>query len=374
MRVRSGRAAQGRASAKGALRNVESEQRYAEAPVGGRWLVRGKDGRLTAYARNRDGVLRWTEESPGGPRWQGPDFIPVPHLTHLSVSQGADSYVHFFGRRSRQKGDGLPTVDIVHAIQYQTGRPLTAWRPLGNPHKDPDRAARIGAPVPAVAGSGAAYVFVRNAGGGIMLRREGKGAKWEAWTDLKGSLAQDAMAVSVAESGRIELLVPGSGQAMRWTQAESNGAFEQAQSIPVSIAPGGVAVLETAPDRNTFYWTDPTTGGIVAHRLGTWVIPIGGTPAEGPITVLRAMLDGYDCTILAHRDLDGHVMLAACGTENEGGGLWWSPTGERTAEIPALALDVYGRVVLAMIGADGGLYVARQNREPGLAMDPAERV
>ncbi|WP_327421519.1 acyl-CoA-binding protein [Streptomyces sp. NBC_01230] len=374
MRVRSGRAAQGRASAKGAPRIVDSEQREAEATVGGRWLVRGKDDRLTAYARNRDGLLRWTEERPGGPRWRGPDFIPVPHLTHLSIAQGADSYVHFVGRRSRQKGDGSQTVDIVHAIQYQTGRPLSQWRSLGNPYKDPDRAARIGAPVPAVAGSGAAHVFVRNSGGGIMLRREGKGAKWEAWTDLKGSLAQDAMAASVAESGRIELLVPGSGQAMRWTQAESDGPFEQAQSIPVAIAPGGVAALETAPGRNTFYWTDPTTGGIVAHRLGAWVIPIGGTPAEGPITVLRAMLDGYDCTILAHRDLDGHVMLAACGTENEGGGLWWSPTGERTAATPALAIDVYGRVVLAMIGADGGLYVARQNREPGLAMDPAERV
>ncbi|MET7855999.1 hypothetical protein ABZS81_01960 [Streptomyces sp. NPDC005318] len=374
MRVRSGRAAQGKASGTGALRNTGSEQREAESPVDGRWLVQGKDGRLTAYARNRDGLLRWTEERPGGPRWQGPDFIPVPHLTHLGIAQGADSYVHFVGRRSLDEDEGLPTVDIVHAIQYQTGRPVTSWRSLGNPHKDAERAARIGPPAAAVTPSGAANVFVRNAGGGMMLRREDKSAKWEAWTDLKGSRAQDTMAVPVAESGRIELLVPGSGHAMRWTQSEADGAFEKAPNIPVEIAPGGVAALETAPGRNTFYWTDPTTGGIVAHRLGTSVIPLGGTPAEGPITVLRAMLDGYDCTILAHRDLDGHVMLAACGTENEGGGLWWSPTGERTAATPALALDVHGRVVLAMIGADGRLYVARQNREPGLAMDPAERV
>jgi hypothetical protein len=78
--------------------------------------------------------------------------------------------------------------------------------------------------------------------------------------------------------------------------------------------------------------------------------------------------------VLAHRDLDGQVMLAACGTENEQGGLWWSPTGERCVGAPAAALDGYGRVVLGMIGADGALYVARQNADGGLAMAPSVRV
>lgn len=374
MRVRS-RRSQGSTSGKGegALCDVESAEGPAGTPVGGRWLVRGKDGRLTAYARNEDGVLRWTEERPGGPRWQGPEFFPVADLNHLSVAQGADGYVHFVGRRSVSGEEG-PQVDLVYAVQYQTGRPVTAWRSLGNPYKDAERAARIGPPAAGVASSGAVHVFVRNANGGMMLRREGKNGKWEGWKDLRGTLGKETMAVAVAGSGRFELLVPGAGKAMRWAQSEPGGAFEKLPNLNVKIAGGAVSVLETAPDRNTYYWTDAATGTLTANRLDTPAVTIGDTPAEGPVAALRAELDGYDCTVLAHRDRDGRVMLAACGTENESGGLWWAATGERTATAPALALDANGRVVLAVIGVRGGLYVARQNDEPGLALGPAQRV
>ncbi|NEC05958.1 hypothetical protein [Streptomyces sp. SID7909] len=376
MRVRS-RRAQGSASGKGddALRDVESARGTGETPVDGRWLVRGKDGRLTAYARNEDGLLRWTEECPGGPGWQGPEFFPVPDLTHLGVAQGPDGYVHFIGRRTVHGDEEQPQVDLVHAIQYQTGRPVTAWRTVGNPYKDGDeRAARIGPPAAAVAPTGMVHVFVRNANGGMMLRREAKSGKWEGWKDLRGTLGKETMAVAVAESGRMELLVPGTNKAMRWAQAEPGGAFQKGDNLNVKIAGGAVSVLETAPDRNTFYWTDATTGTLVATRLDTPPITIGDTPAEGRIAVLRAELDDYDCTVLAHRTRDGRVLLAACGTENEAGGLWWAATGERTSAPPALALDGEGRVVLAMIGERGGLYVARQNDEPGLALGPAQRV
>lgn len=90
--------------------------------------------------------------------------------------------------------------------------------------------------------------------------------------------------------------------------------------------------------------------------------------------MLRAVLDGYDCTVLAHRGLDGEVMVAACGTENEGAGVWWSPAGGPSAGAPALALDGHGRIVLALIGPDGTLRVARQGAGPGLALDPPVRV
>ncbi|MFJ1968831.1 hypothetical protein ACIO93_09180 [Streptomyces sp. NPDC087903] len=78
--------------------------------------------------------------------------------------------------------------------------------------------------------------------------------------------------------------------------------------------------------------------------------------------------------MLAHRDAEGQVMLAACGTEQEQSGVWWSPAGERGVGAPALECDVYGRVVLAEIGADGALYVSRQSDEGGLAMAPAVAV
>lgn len=374
MRVKSGRVDRGSTPARTVREHRNDDRHAAVATVDGQWLVRGKDGRLTAYARHPEGVLRWTETRPGGPEWSGPDLLVIRHLTHLSLAQGADGYVHFLGRRSVPKKDAPPVVDVMHAIQYQSGRALSGWHSLGNPRRNTDQATGMGAPHGVVSPSGLVHFFVRTAAGGVMLRRDDKDGKWESWHNMNARGAEDGMAVTLGVSGAVDLLVQGPGHAMHWRQASPNGGFSREQDIPVQMAPASVTALETAPGRCTYYWTDPATGGVVAYRLGGWVVPLGGTPAEGPISVLRTALDGYDCTVLAHRDADGHVMLAACGTENEGGGLWWSPTGERTGMPPALAVDGQGRVVVGMIGADGALYIARQNTEPGLAMAPAERV
>jgi hypothetical protein len=298
----------------------------------------------------------------------------VADLTHLSVVQGADSYVHFLGRREVRKGDGPPAVDIVHAIQYQTSRPVTEWRSLGNPHKDREKAARFGTPVGAVSGSGRVHVFARNAGRGLMLRREGPTGKWQPWEDLHGSGVQDGLAVTSHASGRIEVLACGGQDAMWWRQAEPDGGFGQEPNIALQVTPGTAAALETAPDRATYYWADRNTGGLIAHRPGGWLIPLGGAPAAEPPALLRAPLDGYDCTVLAHRGLDGEVALAVCGTENEQAGLWWAPTGEASVGAPALSLDAHGRVVMATVTKDGALHIARQSGGPGLALSPSVRV
>ncbi|MFD8961344.1 hypothetical protein ACFV0W_31470 [Streptomyces anulatus] len=345
----------------------------ARSTAGGRWLVLGKDGRLTAYALAAQGLLRWTEESPGGPRWTGPVLLPAPHLTHLSVAQGAGGFVHFVGRRAVERDHGQ-AVDLVSATQFQSGRPLTEWRSLGNQHKEPKKAARIGIPAAAVGQSGALHVFVRNANGSLVVRRETAAGSWQGWQDLKVGKVRDGAAAAATSTGRVELVAPGDGLTMRWTQSEPGGAFRRDQDIPFGHAPGSAVALETAPERMTFYWADEGTGGVVAYRPGTWAISLGGSASNVPVAALRAALDGYDCTVLAHRGHDGQVMLAACGTENEGGGVWWSPTGESCAGGPALAHDVYGRVVLALIGEDGALHVARQRREPGLALEPSVRV
>ncbi|SCF64740.1 hypothetical protein GA0115255_101301, partial [Streptomyces sp. Ncost-T6T-2b] len=147
-----------------------------------------------------------------------------------------------------------------------------------------------------------------------------------------------------------------------------------APTIPVAPGAGTLVGLETAADRVTYYWADPATGGVLAHRPGEWVIPLGGGPVDGRIAALRVALDGYDCTVLAHRTVEGDVMLAACATENEADGLWWAPTGERSAVPPALARDAYGRVVMATLGDEGGLRIAVQSGEPGLVMGPSLHV
>ncbi|MBT2404966.1 hypothetical protein J7I97_21085 [Streptomyces sp. ISL-87] len=346
----------------------------AESVIDGRWLTRGLDGRLTAYARTSDGLLRWTETQPGGPQWKGPEFFPAPHIASLSVAQGADGFIHFVGRRTLQGKGGSTTVDLAHAIQYQSGRPLAEWQSLGNPHRDPARAPFVGDPVVAVAASGATYVFIGNASGALAVRRESAAGKWRPWQGIKGKGVRADMAPVSLASGLIEALVPMEPGAMRCCQPEQDADLLRVQDLQIAPAEYSAVGLETAPGRVTYYWSDPATTGLFAYRAGGWVIPLGGTAAPGRIAALRTMIDGYDCTVLAHRGLDGQVVLGAFGTENEGAGVWWSPTGEWCAEAPALTLDHYGRVVVAFLDAEGGLRVARQGPEGGFAMEPSVRI
>ncbi|MGW0084050.1 hypothetical protein [Streptomyces sp. NPDC003393] len=363
-------AARGRA---GAVSEGTGGESAAEDVLDGRWLLLGKDMRLTAYARAEGGLVRWTECRPGGPDWRGPEFIAAPGVDAISLAQGANGYVHFFGRRAGGGGRGS-ALEIVHAIQYQTGRPLTEWTSVGNPYKDPGQAALVGAPVGAVTASGTVHVFVRNAGGGVMMRREGDRGAWLPWRDIRGNKAKDGLAATALGSGRIELLAPGDGPAMHWCQTQSDGDMERRPNIHIAPARNSVVAVETGPDRVTFFWTDLVTGTVHAHRPGGWVIPMGASPAEGRPAALRAVIDGYDCTVLAHRATDGDVMVAACATENEQAGVWWSPTGESSAHQPALAHDGQGRLVLAVIGARGELRIARQGVGPGLVLEPTHAV
>jgi hypothetical protein len=340
----------------------------ATGTASGAWLVRGKDGRLTAYAPCRGGLLRWTETLPGRPGWSGPDFFPVADLTHLAVVQGADTYVHFLGRRQRRRGDGPPAVDVVHAIQYQTGRPVTEWRSLGNPHPEPDKAVRFGVPAGAVDTAGTVHVFAPNAGGGLMMRREGRGGGWEPWADLRGTDVRDGLAAAATSTGHIEVFAAAEGVALHWAQPEPGTVPQRAADVRPGPLPGTVTAVETSPGRLTCFWTDPGGSGLVCHRNGGWPMPLGGDPSDGAHAVLRTAIDGYDCTVIAHRGTTGAVLLGVCGTEAEQSGVWWTDTGRDCLGDPALALDAHGRVVLAAFDAQGALWTARQAPEPGLVL------
>lgn len=330
----------------------------------------GKDGRLTLYALTDGGLLRWTQRSRGGDRWDGPDFVPVANLTDLTIVQGADSYVHFLGRRERRGSDGL-SVDFVHAVQYQTGRPVTEWRSIGNFHRDQESGRKAGPPAGAVDAQGAVFVFVRNAGRGLQMRREGKGGKWGAWQDLKGAGLAAGLVTSVTSSGLVEVFALGDRGAQQWRQEEPDGALRMIRTpLQFYALDGSVTALETAPDRLTYYWTDVNTSGVISYRAGAWPLPVGGYPGDGALVALRTALDGYDCTVLAQRGAGGTLLIGVCNTEREQDGVWWSDTTQECVGDPVLALDGHGRVVVAVRGRDGVVSVARQESGPGLTLSP----
>ncbi|WP_031181625.1 hypothetical protein [Streptomyces seoulensis] len=349
--------------------------RTATGAARGRWLTLGRDGRLSLYAPARDGLLRWTETTPGGPGWSGPHHAAVAGLTHLSVTQGANGYVHFLGRRERAAADGARNVDIVHATQYQTGLAVTDWRSLGSPHPDRAESARLGPPCGAVASDGTVHVFVRGARGGLLLRREDSKGQWRGWEDLGGA-GVDALPATVALSGgRIEVCAAAETGAFVWLQSRPGGDFSAPRGFSLRPRPGTVSALETSPDRAAFLWTDAESGEAHAWRPGGSPVGLGGAGADQPYAAVRTSLDGGDWTVLATRDATGSAVLGMGMTGQEADGFWWHALAASCQGAPTLALDGRGRVAVALVGADGVPMVARQeDGRAGLVLTDWQRL
>ncbi|WP_353945331.1 hypothetical protein ABII15_29715 [Streptomyces sp. HUAS MG91] len=348
----------------------------ADGPVGGKWLTRGSDGRLTLFALNADGLLRWTETRPGGPEWVGPELFPVPPgLSHLSIAQGADGYLHFLAYRVRKHGDGRRSVDLMYTMQYQSSRPLNDWRALANPHKETDdRHPRLGRPVGAVDNAGILHVFARNAGRGLHLRHEDKDGKWKAWQDLRGSALHDGVTVGVTSRGRIGVLAPSDKPVHHWQQKSQGGSFERLTDVHITMVPGTGTALETSDDQLTFYVGDAYSPGLLAVRPDGSIVPIGGVPGGGAVSALRTLVDGQDCTVLVHRGLNDNPVFGAFITNAEEWGVQWAEVSRPCLGDPTVALDAYGRIVLAVIDPEGMPQVTRQVSPDGLQLGQWQRI
>ncbi|WP_306318266.1 MULTISPECIES: hypothetical protein [unclassified Streptomyces] len=350
--------------------------RRASGPVGGKWLTRGTDGRLTLFALSPEGLLRWTETRPGGPDWQGPQVFPVPPgLNHLSITQGANGYLHFLAHRVRERGDGRAVTDLMYSMQYQSGRPLNEWRALSNPYKETDqRHPRLGRPVGAVDSAGTLHVLARNAGRGLHLRHEDKGGNWKAWQDLRGSALHDGVAVGVTAKGRIGVLAPSDKPVHHWQQASAGGPFERRDDIHVTMVPGTGTALETSEDQLTFYVGDAYAHGLLAIRPNGTIMQIGGAPGGGAVCALRTLIAGQDCTVLVHRGMNDSPIFGAFVTNAEEWGVQWAEVDRPCIGDPAVALDAYGRIVLAIIDTDGMPQTTRQSSPDGLQLGQWRRV
>ncbi|WP_425828395.1 hypothetical protein [Streptomyces fractus] len=348
----------------------------ADRTVGGKWLTRGTDGRLTLFALSPDGLLRWTETRPGGPDWEGPQVFPVPPgLSGISIAQGANGYLHFLGHRVRERGAGKATTDLMYSMQYQSGRPLNDWRALSNPYKETDqRHPRLGRPVGAVDTTGTLYVFARNAGRGLHLRHEDTGGDWKAWQDLRGSALHDGVTVGVTARGRVGVLAPSDKPVHHWQQPSPGGQFERRSDVHVTMVPGTGTALETSEDQLTFYIADAYSHGLLAIRPDGTIVPIGGAPGGGAVCALRTLIDGQDCTVLVHRGMNDSPIFGAFVTNAEEWGVQWAEVGRPCLGDPAVALDAYGRIVLAIIDTDGVPQATRQTSPTGLQLGQWRRV
>ncbi|MFJ8077343.1 hypothetical protein ACIQ7Q_26280 [Streptomyces sp. NPDC096176] len=347
-----------------------------------RWLFLGRDGRLTAYCSVPQGVARWTETEPGSTRWIGPELFPVEDWAgRAAFSQGPDGYVYFAGMRYREDATGGR--EIVLATQFQTGRPLSEWRVLGNPFRGDDvPPERLGDPFVAADTSGALHLFIHCFGHSVRTRRRDAEGNWEPWAGLDNRWVRTPLVAVPTSTGSVQALAMFSKGAVHWARDASDTAFRllgRPAQPAVDLTHTG---LETGPGSVTFYWRHAADGTVVAYRLQTdrsgpsgVLTSLGGGSGEGPVAAVRASVNGYDCTVLAQRGADGAPEVAAYPTEGEVYGTWWAPVGEPCIGRPAVQVDGMGRVVLAVIRPDGTLWVARQDMlDPGLAFEPWREV
>ncbi|MFI5986300.1 hypothetical protein ACIBEA_36250 [Streptomyces sp. NPDC051555] len=339
-------------------------------------LGRGPDGRLTAHAALGGAVVRWTERTVGGPEWAREVLDTPPLLPVLGVARSAQGWAHLFSLRPAPDGPDGPGVEVMHAVQYQTGRPVGSWRSLGNPNGAATGKGRAaGVPCAVVDAEGCVHVYLRNFGRGVSARSQREDGSWTPWRDLQGSAVQDGLAAALDAAGRPVLFAPSRDGVLRWRHDAAAGDLRRAGPPLPLLAPPGTALsaLATGPGRITLYGCDGRDGATYALRDGAAPTSLGGAGAAGAAAadgacVLRADIDSYDCTVLLRRTPEGAVGIGAYPTEQERAGLWWEPLGAPGPREPAAAVDGFGRLTVLSLGVDGRLSVTRQDPTvPGLA-------
>ena len=332
-------------------------------PLNGSWLLRGRDGSLSAYAPRDEAVWCRAERHPGLP-WAPPRRIGGDQRLHaqLALGQGADGYAHLVAWRPTVPGES----GLVHSTHFRPHLAALDWVPIGHPDRKGDR---TGLPAVAVDAEGRAHVFARNKGGGVGMLAQKERGGWGPWRDIGGPGAHEELAAVTGGSGRVELYATTSDGILRWRQEEPGATLVPDEALEVSVRPGTLTALPTSKEHTTLLFAD-LEGMLHAWRPGTDPVPLLLAAGPGRVSALRCTIDDHDCTLLAQRSASGRAVFAACPTEQESAGLWWSESGPQlpVGTRVALAEDAEGRVVAATLSPDGELRVARQKDEPGLAL------
>lgn len=335
----------------------------ARYPLPSQWLLAGKDGRLSAYLPTAAGVVRWTEGRTETERWSGPELLQGPELMPgLTVLRGPEGYAYLIGLRRTKRKEGGVDVEVVWAAQYQTGRPVGPWTSIGNPNAAGWHKAReIGFPTATFDAGGVLHVFVRNFGHSISVRRQAPSGRLSGWEALGGLRAADELVAFAAAQGGVHMVARArdSASAAHWYQEDVTSPWTENRRIPVSPTPGS---LSAAPEAGQVRFRYAGTNEVCVWWPGAQApISLGGPDGVGPVAgVAGADIQGWGCTVLVREGPAGVTAIGAYPDGRPDTGVWWAESGEPSLVPPSAAFDSQGRVVIATVGMDGTLRVARQ--------------
>ncbi|MEU6682082.1 hypothetical protein [Streptomyces sp. NPDC046832] len=334
--------------------------------MNGDWLIRGRDGRLTVYLPSGDAVLCRAERGPGGPWEDAPRTVGGAQKLHpgAAVGQGTDGYAHLAAWRPTAPGES----GLVHSTHFRPHLAALDWTPIGHPDKKGDR---TGPPAVTVDGAGRGYVFVRNGSGGVSLRNQKVKGGWGGWLDLEGHGAEGELAPVTGESGLVELYACAPGGILHWRQEGDGKKPVRTEGVDTSVRAGTMRALATSAEHTTLFFTDGS-GDVCAWRPGEKPVTLLPSAGPGPVSAVRCVIEGHDCTVLAQRSASGRVAFAAYPTEQESAGAWWTESGPRlpAEAVVSVALDEHEEVVAASLTpSTGTVLLTRRKDEPGLALE-----
>ncbi|GAA3091862.1 hypothetical protein GCM10020254_41090 [Streptomyces goshikiensis] len=214
----------------------------------------------------------WQESAPGSGKWGSPKLLGgdglLPGLAAVLTADGRwQLYAQRVAGLGAKADENLR--ELVTAEQQKAGGPFGASSSLGNPEKDPERGRRVGAPVVAIAGDGAAHLFARNWSKGVSTRRRGGDGAWSAWRDLGGAEVQEGLTVTTDAKGRVHVLAAAHDTIHHWTHDQPGQELSLVPSgLPVAAdpptvlaRPDGSLLLGVPPAEDRLPAAPPPPGG-----------------------------------------------------------------------------------------------------------------
>lgn len=317
-----------------------TDRAYHRSSRGTRWAVTDGDGVVWLLAVRDGRVACW--HGPG--TWRGPGDLgpddPGSGVTAVVASCGTDGAPHVAARTH----DGRTVV-----------RPITGggWTDLDTP--DPGAGSRyVGTPTLVPNADGRLQVFVVNAGGGLSSRWETLDGGWHPWFDLGGTDLQDPCDSLLDATGRIEVVAATRTGLVLWRQAVPDGGLLRGP-VP-ALAPAGSATFAVNADGRPEIHHRRAGSATVATSWQdadfAWrsSADLGGHGGFG--AVANATVQGRIAAVV--RNGGGGVSVAMQEAPDSGYGPW-TDLGGFTPDVPTVAATPDGRLVVAVLDADGGI-------------------
>ncbi|GAB2757786.1 PIG-L family deacetylase [Salinifilum aidingensis] len=332
----------------GGIYETWSDRSAYRWPRRGTWAGRGVHGRVQAFSVQARGLAHWTRTAGG--TWRGPQLRPLPgplrpQISVLGEGRGRLTLV-------AQREDGAR---LLVKRQDRKGTWPRRWQVLDTPGgTDP---SQNGQPAGTVDSEGRVVLALKNAAGGVSIRRETApgSLRWQPWTDLGGADVQDGLSVVPGRGGAVHVFAATREQVLHWEVPRDGAA--RSEAVPIGpVSPAGAPAAERGRDGRIRLLVRTNRGGELVERAltpqGRWDEQ-GALPSPGGIgePVLAEAGPGRADLIRIARDAAGAVHVA----ERPGPRGGWTDLGGVVTDHPAAVTEPNGDITLIGLGANGRL-------------------